>query len=238
MNGLIKLGLLLGVIGAVAAGAALSAWPPTRGLAPLVVLPLAVQGVGYELLRRERQPLGAIIFGVGSLLLTPMGLVGAVGAWRGYAQHRFGTTLGKKPPEARPRPRPWTMAAIVYGASAAGALGLAVAWPHVAHLGEVETALIGLSAALLGILSGVEAVLLWLRHPQAVRLGTTLSLVGLLLCVIAGFQMHSYLAVALLPVPLYGLMLVLSGRERWKGLEPASDGPGIEGRARRRAAAQ
>lgn len=236
MNGYVKLGLLLNCVGAVTAAGLLLSVPSLRTLAVVLVLPVVVQGVGFVWLRRNRQPMGSILFAIGSLLLLPFGVVGLVAAWRSHLEERYGSAIGKVQPEPRQRPRAWTLGTIVFAGAALGAFAWALAWPRVAHLQDLQTAFVSLAAALLAILSGFEAVLLWQRREEAVRLGVALSVVGAATCAVAGFYLHSYIAVALLPVPLYGLLLVLSGRERWQGLaSQASEGPGTEGRARRRA---
>lgn len=233
ITGWIALALLLSVVGGLAAIAAVWGSPWTVPAIAWVVFSLAIQVGGFVAIRRELQPIGAVVLAVGSVMLLPAGALGIVAAVRSYMKFRFGTALGHEEDERPPRPRAWTLGTVVFGLAAALSMSWALIHPHTTDLRDFTDPLVISAGAVLGILAGIEAALLWTQHDDAVRLGVALSVSMIAVCALAGFMLHSYLAVALISLPVYGLYLVLRGRRKWAGLE-RTDAAGIELRGRAR----
>lgn len=230
MNAATKIGLLLSLLGALVFP--LATWGTSFGGIALTAALAGLVGVGagFHLLRQERYPIGAWVYGIGSLLLFPAGAVGAIGAYLAWQSNKYGTTIGRKAPAVRPRPRPWTLGTIVFATAASASLTWALVHPRLVASGDIVEPAVAVAAGIMGVLCGIEAVLLWTRNDEAVRLGMVLSIVMFAVCLLVGFYLQNYFAVAMLALPIYGAYLVWSGRERWDGIDRS--GPGIEGRGR------
>lgn len=216
MNSWIVSGLLVNVVYLVVLGVFGGPLWLVGGLGVLWL----VQVVGAMLLTAGRFRWGAYLVGGGCVAFVPVGLVGLWGVKQLFEDLRDGE-LSDEHVEAMLASRPWQLAAIGFGLTGVAGLTLALVWMS-GELAEVPKLVQVLSAVLVGLAAGLEAVMLWRNMEQAYRLGMMLCLAGLGAAALAGFYLYNYVAVALLCWPVYLGWMLYQGRERWTGFDTLS----------------
>ena len=224
MKGQLIVAVALNLIAVIVVAIAWKEIPTSTGLLAGLTL-TGLSGLGAWWASQRQQPKGSLVLGLSSLLLLPAGLVGLVSAVQLWREQRLSQVMGRSfEQRQRPRHRAWTQGAIFCFFLAVLALLGTLLWLKNGRFQELSAALLVPSSALLTALLGLEGALLWSNRASAIRLGFGLCLAILAGLLLAGFYLHSYLAVAFLMLPVYLFVLVWQGGQQWRSRHKRSLG--------------